>query len=152
MKLKYLRPVSKDFPISSPFGKLRTLRIHGEIRSKPHLGIDIACPVGTPVRTPRAGVVYRAGWENPEDPKQGYGLRVVLKFSDPELGTIFCYLAHMTSIKVEAGQEVAEGTILGLSGNTGSSTGPHLHIESRASDMAQRFDMEFYDEADRAVA
>ena len=150
MKLRFLRPVPRVFPITSTYGRLRTLTINGQTTKKTHLGIDIGCPVGTPVAAPRAGEVIRAGWQNPNNPKEGYGLRVMLKVKEGE-ETVYCYLAHLNEIHVGQGDLIKEGQILGLSGNTGSSTGPHVHIEARASDMAERYDMEFY-ESPQAVA
>lgn len=86
-----------------------------------HTGIDIAVPVGTPVKTTMDGHVIHAGWNN-----QGYGNLVIV-----ENGAYRTYYAHLSSIPVAVGDEVKAGTTIGLSGNTGNSTGPHLHYEIR---------------------
>jgi murein DD-endopeptidase MepM/ murein hydrolase activator NlpD len=86
-----------------------------------HAGIDWAVPVGTPVRAARAGRVTFAG------PSSSYGLRVDL---DHGTGFVTKY-AHLSSIKVRLGQTVTAGQLIALSGNTGRSTGPHLHFETR---------------------
>jgi murein DD-endopeptidase MepM/ murein hydrolase activator NlpD len=105
-------------PISSPFGP----RIH-PVYGIPsfHNGIDLAVPEGTPVRAAMAGVVSFAGWEG------GFGLLVVL---DHQNG-YETYYAHLSRILVRVGQRVSAGETIALSGNTGLSTGPHLHFEVR---------------------
>lgn len=86
-----------------------------------HTALDIAIPVGTPVKTTMDGKVVHAGWNN-----QGYGNLVIV-----ENGEYRTYYAHLSSIPVAVGNDVAAGTVIGLSGNTGNSTGPHLHYEIR---------------------
>ena len=86
-----------------------------------HRGIDIAVPVGTPVKTTISGRVVYAGWNN-----QGYGNLVIV-----ENGPWRTYYAHLSEIPVQVGQWVEAGEVIGLSGNTGNSTGPHLHYEVR---------------------
>lgn len=86
-----------------------------------HRGIDIAVPVGTPVKTTISGQVIYAGWNN-----QGYGNLVIV-----ENGPWRTYYAHLSEIPVQVGQWVEAGEVIGLSGNTGNSTGPHLHYEVR---------------------
>ncbi len=101
--------------ITSPFGAPRG---HG----KRHTGIDIAVGIGTPVHAYRAGTVKYAGW-NP----WGYGNLVVIDHG----GGIETYYGHNSVIKVEVGDTVAKGQVISLSGNTGISTGPHVHFEVR---------------------
>ncbi|YAL82658.1 M23 family metallopeptidase [Dermacoccaceae bacterium W4C1] len=84
-----------------------------------HAGIDYAVPVGTPLRSMNNGTVVKTGWYG------GQGNRVVVRFAN---GVEAVY-AHMSSISVSPGQSVGAGQTLGLSGNTGNSTGPHLHLE-----------------------
>ena len=86
-----------------------------------HNGLDIAVPVGTPIQTTMDGQVVHAGWNN-----QGYGNLVIV-----ENGEYRTYYAHLSSIPVSVGDTVKAGTTIGLSGNTGNSTGPHLHYEIR---------------------
>ncbi len=105
-------------PISSGFGP----RIH-PIYNVPsfHAGIDLAVPEGTRVRAAAAGRITVAGWEG------GFGLLVVI---DHENG-YETYYAHLSKVLVSPGQHVQAGEVIALSGNTGLSTGPHLHFEVR---------------------
>lgn len=88
-----------------------------------HQGVDIAVPTGTTVRAVGAGRVLTAGWSS------GYGLLVTVEHED---GIVTAY-AHLSTILVSAGQRVIPGTPVARSGNTGRSTGPHLHFEVRRS-------------------
>jgi murein DD-endopeptidase MepM/ murein hydrolase activator NlpD len=85
------------------------------------MAFDIAVPVGTPIKTTMDGTVIHAGWND-----QGYGNLVIV-----ENGPYRTYYAHLSSIPVSVGDQVSAGSIIGLSGNTGHSTGPHLHYEIR---------------------
>jgi murein DD-endopeptidase MepM/ murein hydrolase activator NlpD len=71
------------------------------------------------------GKVVHAGWNN-----QGYGNLVIV-----ENGAYRTYYAHLSSIPVSVGDTVRAGTTIGLSGNTGNSTGPHLHYEIRKNNV-----------------
>ncbi len=84
-----------------------------------HKGLDIAAPQGTPVRAVAAGTVKFAGWNN-----QGYGNLVVI-----DHGGYQTLYGHLSAISV--GQSVGAGQVIGSMGNTGFSTGPHLHFEIR---------------------
>lgn len=97
---------------TSPFG-YRWGRLHG--------GIDIAVPVGTPVQASAAGTVRIAGWVG------GYGNYVCI---DHGGGLSTCY-GHNSRLGVSVGQRVAKGQVIAASGNTGNSTGPHIHFETR---------------------
>ena len=85
-----------------------------------HKGIDIAAPVGTPIVAASDGEVISAGWNS-----GGYGNLVKLKHFD---GSITLY-AHNSKIFVRRGQRVVQGQQIAAMGNTGFSTGPHLHFE-----------------------
>ena len=98
---------------------------YGPRNSGFHSGVDIASPIGTPVFASNSGVVVAARWENPNNPKQGYGQFVQLKHED---GTQTVY-AHLSQIAVRQGDKVEKGIQIAKTGNTGSSTGPHLHYE-----------------------
>jgi LysM repeat protein len=87
-----------------------------------HRAIDIAVPIGTPVKAADRGKVVYAGW-NPT----GYGFRVVI---DHGIDYLTLY-AHLSDIYVEAGQIVGKGQVIGVSGSNGNITGPHLHFEIR---------------------
>ena len=84
-----------------------------------HGGIDIANSIGTPILAASDGVVIDAG------PSGGYGNWVKLRHSD---GTVTLY-GHLSSWQVEIGQRVWAGDQIAKMGNTGNSTGPHLHFE-----------------------
>ncbi|NEA77961.1 M23 family metallopeptidase, partial [Actinospica acidiphila] len=88
-----------------------------------HTGIDFHAASGTPVQSVGVGTVVEAGWGG------AYGNQVVIKMHD---GTYTQY-AHLSSVSVSAGQEVAAGQQIGLSGATGNVTGAHLHFEARMS-------------------
>ncbi len=97
---------------------------HGPISQEYHNGhqaYDIAIPIGTPVQSTMSGKVIHAGWNN-----EGYGNLVIV-----ENGSYRTYYAHLDSIPVAVGDTVEAGTVIGLSGTTGNSTGPHLHYEVR---------------------
>jgi len=89
-----------------------------------HNGIDYAVPVGTTVLAAHAGII-EVGIDPP-----GYGNYVRV------IGTQYTTLyAHLSRISVVKGQKVSVGTILGVSGNTGNSTGPHLHFGLKVQGM-----------------
>ena len=91
-----------------------------------HEGIDIAVAEGTPVRAAAAGTVIYAGWMS------GYGNLVVVDHGNG-LSTAY---AHNSSFAVGVGQSVSAGGIVSYSGNTGHSTGPHVHFEVRVNGSA----------------
>ncbi len=104
--------------------------------SQPHLGLDIGLNAGTPVRAAGSGTVLWASYgllyrsvNYVDDP---YGIAVVIRhdfgFDGQKLYTVY---AHLREAKVTVGQHVDSGEVIGLSGTTGNSTGPHLHFEVR---------------------
>ena len=101
-------------PVTSGFG-MRWGRMHE--------GIDIAVASGTPVRSAAAGTVIYAGWLG------GYGNLVVVDHGNG-LSTAY---AHNSSFASSMGQSVAAGQVVAYSGNTGNSSGPHVHFEVRVS-------------------
>lgn len=102
-------------PISSPFG-YRTNPFTG-LRTY-HSALDIAIPLGTKVKATRAGTVADTGYNSV------FGNYIILKHSN---GYQSLY-GHLSSIGVREGQSVDQGAVIGNSGNTGESTGPHLHF------------------------
>lgn len=94
---------------------------YGMRNGRMHTGSDFAVPTGTPLSAMSNGVVTFVG------NRGGKGNTVVIRYWD---GTESTY-AHMSSFGVKVGQQVGAGTVVGLSGNTGNSTGPHLHLEIR---------------------
>lgn len=86
-----------------------------------HAGIDFGVPTGTPVRAAAAGIIKRSGWVG------GYGNLVEIVHPD---GSTTRY-GHNSKLMMQVGQEVQQGEVIALSGNTGRSTGPHVHFEIR---------------------
>ncbi len=105
-----------DSELSSPFGAFRLLNDTWETR---HTGWDQRAPTGTPVRAMAAGEVV---WAQRLEIRGNYVLL------DHGLG-IYSGYAHLSELHVSAGQRIAAGQIIGLSGNTGRSSAPHLHWE-----------------------
>lgn len=105
-------PVRSGYRLSSGFGP-RWGRMHN--------GLDFAAPIGTPIYAPADGVVTFAGWAS------GYGRLVKIQH---EFGIETRY-AHQSRIRVQVGQRVSRGDRIGDIGNSGRSTGPHLHYEVR---------------------
>lgn len=103
--------------LTSPFGKRG--RVMGGGGRRFHAGIDLAVPVGTRVRAAQPGIVVFAGYNG------AYGKVVKL---DHQHGYSTLY-AHNSRLLVHVGQRVKAGHVICLSGNTGRSTGPHLHFE-----------------------
>jgi murein DD-endopeptidase MepM/ murein hydrolase activator NlpD len=87
--------------------------------ARPHEGIDVTAPMGSPIEAPAAGVVTDAGWES------GYGNTVTI---DHGYG-VTTKFAHASKLLVKTGQRVQRGQRIALVGNTGLATGPHLHYE-----------------------
>ena len=92
-----------------------------------HSGIDLAGVVGAPVRAANGGVVIFSGWNS-----YGYGYTVVLSH-----GPFTTVYGHLSSIHVRCRQLVGAGQVIGGLGNSGNSTGPHLHFEIRYLDTPQ---------------
>jgi len=109
----FMWPVDGSYPITSGFG----WRWSGW-----HNGIDIGAPRGTPVKASDSGVITYAAWSG------NYGKLVKI---DHGGGKTVTYYAHLSTIDVAVGQQVERGQVIGKVGNTGRSTGPHLHFEIR---------------------
>lgn len=105
----------------------RVTSCYGSRSGTNHNGIDIAAPIGTPISAPERGVVLQAG------PANGFGLAVYIQHPD---GTITVY-GHISQYFVRAGQTVTAGQQIAAVGNTGQSTGPHLHIETHSGGLYQ---------------
>ncbi|MBR5247653.1 MAG: M23 family metallopeptidase, partial [Lachnospiraceae bacterium] len=111
----YIKPISGG-RLSSRFGK-RSQPTAGA--STNHKGVDWATPTGTSVVASCGGTVARAGWGS------GYGYVVYINHED---GRQTRY-AHLSKVLVKVGQKVKQGERIALSGNTGVSSGPHVHFE-----------------------
>ncbi|SEM00787.1 Murein DD-endopeptidase MepM and murein hydrolase activator NlpD, contain LysM domain [Roseovarius tolerans] len=116
-KAPFALPVKSGFRFTSGYG-MRWGRLHA--------GTDFAAPHGTPIYATADGVVGHAGWQS------GYGRLVKI---DHAFGIETRY-AHMSRIRVKPGQRVSRGDRIGDMGNTGRSTGTHLHYEVRVDGKA----------------
>ncbi|MEV6423868.1 M23 family metallopeptidase [Streptomyces sp. NPDC051662] len=112
----------KRYKLSASFG------IGGGMWASKHSGQDFAVPTGTPVHAVHSGTVVKAGPNGAGD-GPAYGNAIVIKHKN---GTYSQY-AHLSQIKVYVGQHVKTDKLIGLSGNTGNSSGPHLHFEIRTT-------------------
>lgn len=105
-----------EYSLSSPFG-MRTHPVSG--KPKFHTGVDLLPASGDEVRPAKAGKVVMA------HEYQDYGNTVIIRH-DRGIETLY---GHLASISVKEGQDVDHDTVIGVVGNTGSSTGKHLHFE-----------------------
>lgn len=111
--------------ISSPFNMQRLHPITRRVR--PHTGVDLKGPYGAPIKTTGDGVVTFAGWQN------GYGRLVIIRHPN---GYETRY-AHLSAIDTTVGKNVKRGEVIGKLGNSGASTGAHLHFEVRINGVPQ---------------
>ncbi len=115
-KPAYIMPV-EDYVFTSAYGPRW---------GRAHEGIDLAVSTGTEVKAAAEGVVIQSGWNG------GYGISI---YVDHGNGIITRY-GHLSQAYAQVGRTVKQGEVIGLSGNTGNSTGPHLHFEIRIGDVA----------------
>ncbi|KOU82139.1 MULTISPECIES: M23 family metallopeptidase [unclassified Streptomyces] len=115
------KPLEK-YTLSATFGK------GGSMWARKHSGQDFAVPVGTPVKAAAAGVVVKAGPNGGGD-GPAYGNAIVIKHANNR----YSQYAHLSKIQVKVGQKVSVKQRIALSGNTGNSSGPHLHFEIRTT-------------------
>ncbi|MGL4335896.1 MAG: peptidoglycan DD-metalloendopeptidase family protein [Turicibacter sp.] len=92
-----------------------------------HYALDISASVGQPIFAADNGIVVKAGWDG------AYGYSVFINHNNG----YYTRYAHMSSVSVKSGQVVAGGQSIGKAGNTGNSTGPHLHFEIRTNTGSQ---------------
>ncbi len=107
----FIRPIS---------GGRKTQGLHG------HNGVDLAASIGTPVVAAAAGTIISAkssGYNG------GYGQMIIISHA----GNIQTVYGHLSAVNVSVGQTVSQGQVIGAVGNTGKSTGPHLHVEVRGA-------------------
>lgn len=103
-----------DAALTSPFG-VRFFGLNPDI----HKGVDLAVPVGTPVAAMKDGAVVFAGV------MRGYGNVIILSHGD-DVRSLY---AHLSQISVRQGERVKGRQVIGLSGQSGNASGPHLHFE-----------------------
>ena len=121
-RLNLYRIAVEQVPFSMPVtGSFRWTSGFGPRWGRMHEGVDMAGPVGTPIYSTADGVVVQAGWSS------GYGRLIKIQH---EFGIETRY-AHLNAIRVEVGQRVSRGERIGDMGNSGRSTGSHLHYEIR---------------------
>ena len=116
--ISLVKPVSGT--ISSRFGA------RSRVRSSAHTGLDIATSTGTPIVAAASGTVTFSGW------KGSYGYLMVITHSNG----VQTYYGHCSKLYYSAGQTVSKGQKIAAVGNTGNSTGPHLHFEIRVNGVA----------------
>ena len=109
--------IVSGYELTSAYG-YRWGRMHG--------GVDIGVPIGTMFALKKKSIIKFAGYQNPLTESEGYGLLVDAWV--PSLNKMFRF-AHLSEVGVKEGDTVDAGKVLGKSGNTGLSTGPHFHIE-----------------------
>ncbi|GAA2104890.1 M23 family metallopeptidase [Streptomyces albiaxialis] len=114
------KPISGKYKLTASFGN------SGGRWAHKHSGQDFAVPVGTPVHAVHKGTVVKAGGNGAGD-GPAYGNAIVIKHGNGS----YSQYAHLKGVKVKPGQQVKTGQKIGLSGNTGNSSGPHLHFEIR---------------------
>lgn len=128
----FIWPVTTSRKISSPQGN-RVSPGNG-IGSSNHKGVDI-CNVSysSKIYATKSGKVLIASmpYSDPDGGKSGYGNYVVIDHG----GGMSTLYAHMSIVKVSVGQYVSQGDVIGVTGNTGASTGPHLHYEVHSTTM-----------------
>lgn len=108
------------FTITQTFWDIENLIVNGVHIDQQHNAIDIAMPIGTALYTPEHAVVKFAG----KDPATGANY-VSLLMDNGDVVQLW----HLNDVAVKVGQDISAGTLLGHSGDTGLSTGPHLHFE-----------------------
>lgn len=115
-----------NFKVTSHFGKRHDPMDHSKI--KDHKGIDFAVKIGTEVLSTADGIVQEVS-----NSKTGHGNRLVINHND-QFETVY---SQLSEIKVSNGEKVSKGQVIALSGNSGRSTGPHLHYEVYQNDTPQ---------------
>lgn len=110
-----IKPFEGNYPVTQTFGVNK--ESYTKFNLQGHNGIDYGLPLNTSVRSPHAGKVIEAAFD-----AGGYGL--YLKIENDKEGSV---LGHLSEHYVSIGTNVGEGALIAKSGNSGNSTGPHLH-------------------------
>ena len=118
LNINLIRPISGT--ITSRFGSVSSLRV-----SK-HTGLDIGAPTGTKIKAAAGGTVTFSGY------KGSYGYLIVINHGNG----VETYYGHCSKLYAKVGQQVNQGEVIAAVGNTGNSTGPHLHLEIRVNGVA----------------
>ena len=118
LNVNLIRPVSGT--ITSRFGAVSSIRVNK------HTGLDIGAPTGTKIKACAGGTVTFSGY------KGSYGYMIVINHGNG----VETYYAHCSKLYAGVGQKVSQGEVVAAVGNTGNSTGPHLHLEVRVNGVA----------------
>lgn len=116
----YANSTPSGFFVRPVVGGIRTQGLHG------HNGVDIGASIGVPVLASATGQVIAAkssGYNG------GYGNMIIISHA----GNVQTVYGHLSAVRVTVGQQVTQGQVIGAVGNTGKSTGPHLHFEVRGA-------------------
>ncbi len=126
-RINLYRIAAERVPLAMPvLDRVRFTSGFGPRWNRAHEGIDLAGPIGTPIFATADGTVTFAGWSS------GYGRLIKIRHSNG----IETRYGHLNAIRVEVGQRVSRGDRIGDMGNSGRSTGPHLHYEVRVGGEA----------------
>ena len=114
--------------MKSPYkGKFKVTQ---QYKGSDHDGLDLVGLDSKEIYSTISGTVEYAGWENPSDKTQGFGLYARIKESSSDDRY---YFGHLSKINVKVGQDIAENQIIGIEGDTGNSTGSHCHYCARGN-------------------
>ncbi|PLS19676.1 hypothetical protein CVD28_04475 [Bacillus sp. M6-12] len=120
---KFQSPVQQLNPRITSLPGWRTDPVYGDRRH--HGGVDVAIPTNTPIYATADGIVVQTHTGETYNNGAGYGNYVKLSHKD-DITSVY---AHLTSLVVKSGEQVKQGQLVGYSGSTGKSTGPHLHFQ-----------------------
>lgn len=130
-------PTAGSSPFSWPMDKIIITQLFGKTASSgrlyasgTHNGVDMGTSIGTPVKAMADGVVAGTGDTDVQCPGVSFGRFILIKYDNGLASTY----GHLSLIKVSQGDRVTRGQVVGYSGNTGYSTGPHLHVSVYAKD------------------
>jgi murein DD-endopeptidase MepM/ murein hydrolase activator NlpD len=123
-RINIYRIAAEQVPLSVPvLSSFRFTSGFGQRWGRLHAGTDFAAAIGTPVYATADGVVTHAGWSS------GYGRLIKIRHANG----IETRYGHLNAIRVSVGERVSRGERIGDMGNSGRSTGPHLHYEVRVN-------------------
>lgn len=108
-------------------------QIYKQFGMRAHNGLDFGCRIGTPIFSPFDGVIRIR-----DDKQKGYGLHIKLRSKSKKLESV---MGHLRSVEGKDGDWVHQGQLIGFTGNTGFSTGPHLHWGLRSLSPAATKDV-----------
>lgn len=132
MPIENFIQVTSKFGYRNPVYNSQGVQISG---GKLHSGIDLCGSLGSNIMAVKEGEIIHAGWQD------GYGNCVEIKHIDEQGNSFYSFYAHMrdNSIRVQKGQSVITGQVIGTQGNTGNSTGEHLHFEIRTNSGSNQY-------------